>query len=200
MSHPSVHPSRVVPMGERWRGPRPSTWQPGSPKGRAVLADVLDRYRQHEAEDTLPRSGRGIFYDLRPRGFGRGVTYVKRSKDRRGWWDSGAIDAKRGRFGPMEVGPDYVQEIVADARRAGLIDEDWVADARAPDPRLPDVWDGAEQFARWVTEQARDFRLDRQDGQPVYVELWCEAGDLINQARLAIRAKVGQPRKFLSIA
>ena len=39
---------------------------PRSPKADAVRAHILDR--QHYEEDTLPRGGRGIFYDLRPHG------------------------------------------------------------------------------------------------------------------------------------
>lgn len=79
----------------------------------------------------------------------------------------------------MEAGPDYVQDLVADARRAGRIREDWVEDARAPDPLLPDVWASPAEFAAAVARQVRDWQLDRQDGQPTFVELWCEAGDLM---------------------
>ena len=41
---------------------------PRSPRADAVRDDILDRLAQHEAEDTLPRRGRGLFYDLRPHG------------------------------------------------------------------------------------------------------------------------------------
>lgn len=34
-------------------------------------------------------------------------------------------------------------------------------------------------FAAAVARQVRDFRLDRQNAQPVYVEVWREAGDLM---------------------
>ena len=68
---------------------RPRGWirfedLPRSPKAEAVRADILDRLRQHEAEDTLPRGGNGLFYDLRPHGMlgnSRGVTYTKQPKD-----------------------------------------------------------------------------------------------------------------------
>ncbi len=53
---------------------------PRSPKADAVRADIMDRLRQHYEEDTLPRGGRGLFYDLRPYGMPdnpRGVTYAK---------------------------------------------------------------------------------------------------------------------------
>jgi hypothetical protein len=148
------------------------------------------RFEQHDREGTLPRGGRGIFYDLRPSGFGRGVRYVKRSEDPSGWWDPSAIDrhrtrsaaARAGRFAPDEAGPDYVQELVADARRAGKLREEWVADDRAPEPLLPDLgpqsaqgW--ADTFGAWLADA--HVTLDRQRGQDRFIESWCEAGALI---------------------
>ena len=41
---------------------------PRSPKADAVRADIMDRLKQHEAQDTLPRGPRGLFYDLCPAG------------------------------------------------------------------------------------------------------------------------------------
>jgi hypothetical protein len=153
-------------MSVRPRGPLPG-WRPSTDRQRAVLADLQARYAQHAAEDTLPRSGRGIFYHLRPAGLGHGVTYTK------------PTDARPGRsFGPMEASPDTVQEVLLLARRAGLIPEEWVADARAPEPLGPVVYDDAADFAATVAAEARGFRLDAQRGQPRHVELWCEAEDL----------------------
>jgi hypothetical protein len=172
-------------MSVRPKGPLPPRWEPASPKRRAVLADVLDRYRQHYEEDTLPRDGRGIFYDLRPRGRGRGITYIKRGKEREHWYDPAGRDARRGRFGPDEVGPEYVQELVADARRAGLLPETWVADQRAPTPWLPllnDQTAAEEAGAVMDVILHAGVRLDRQTGQPVFVELWYEAGGLAARA------------------
>ena len=45
---------------------------PRSPKAEAVRADILDRLRQHYDEDTIPRGGNGLFYDLRPHGMHAG--------------------------------------------------------------------------------------------------------------------------------
>jgi hypothetical protein len=99
-----------------------------SPKAEAVRADILDRLRQHEREDTLPRGGRGLFYDLRPHGMPgnpRGITYTKHP-------------AVTGRYS-MEATPQYVTEMLAEMRRVydpgadeWLIPEDWIADARSP--------------------------------------------------------------------
>ena len=146
-------------MPKRPRGPL-NGWQPHTARQRAILADLADRYAQHHREDTLPRSGRGIFYDLRPRGFGNGVTYAK------------------GAPGPMRANPAAVQEVLVLARRAGIIPESWVADARAPDPITVASYDDADAFARLVAAEARAFRLDLQRGQPQHVEVWSEAEDL----------------------
>src|SRR5258708_1245906 len=101
-----------------------------SPKAEAVRADILDRLRQHVAEDTLPRGSRGLFYDLRPHGMPgnpRGVTYTKDPKI-------------KGRHS-MEATPEYVTDRLADMRRVfdpdmgqWLIPEAWISDARSPDP------------------------------------------------------------------
>jgi hypothetical protein len=61
-------------MARRPRGALPD-WRPKTPRQKAILADLVARYEQHQAEGTLPRGPRGIFYDLRPNGMGNGVTY-----------------------------------------------------------------------------------------------------------------------------
>lgn len=157
-------------MGQRPRGPQPG-WQPRTERQIGILADVLARYRQHEREGTLPRGGRGIFYDLRPGGMGNGVTYIKPD----------SAHPVSG-FGPMDAHPAAVQEVLVMARRAGLIRESWVADTRAPAPILlsydASADEVAENIAYWVQNSATAFKLDPQGGQPHYVELWCEAEDL----------------------
>jgi hypothetical protein len=113
-------------MTVRPRGPEPG-WQPGTARQKGILADLIDRYRQHGREVTLPRGGRGIFYDLRPGGMGNGVTYRK-PDSKHPIKATGDLPG----FGAMEAHPDAVQEVLVHARRAGLIPEQWVADTRAP--------------------------------------------------------------------
>ena len=60
-------------MGERPKGPLPADWRPPSHWENLLLDDILDRLAQHSREGTLPRSPRGLFYDLRPHGMGRGL-------------------------------------------------------------------------------------------------------------------------------
>jgi hypothetical protein len=164
-------------MSVRPRGPLPG-WQPRDEVGRAVLADLLDRLAQHETEDTLPRSPRGLFYDLRPGGFGRGITYIKHPPMRR------VGGGQLRRVNPMDASGDNVQEILVKARRAGLVDEDWIDDGHAPTPALT-VWDdaSAEDIAAHYIESIRDPQLeyDPQTGQPVYLEALAEAAGLIGR-------------------
>lgn len=161
----------------RPRGPVP--YAPTSPRAQGILADLLARYRQHEREGTLPRGGRGIFYDLRPNGMGNGVTYRKPD----------SAHPVSG-FGPMEAHPGAVQEVLVMARRAGIIPEAWVADTRAPSPHVTGYDDSAEDVAAsigwWVRNTAQGFSLDPQMFQPHYIELRCEAEDLAPRiARMA---------------
>jgi hypothetical protein len=159
---------------------RPRGWirfedLPNSPKAHAVCADILDRYRQHHDEDTLPRGGNGIFYDLRPSGMPRNprdVTYIKKKKGEK--------------YGPMEAGGGYVQNLLALMRRVWnpeteewLIDEEWISDSRAPEPSLPNDTDDPEWEATLITNGIKRLWLKRQAGQKVYLEIRCEAADLM---------------------
>jgi hypothetical protein len=150
-------------MSRRPRGPLPS-WHPTTARQQAILADLQQRYQQHADADTLPRSGRGLFYDLRPHGLGHRVTYLKPRKGQK--------------LGPMEASPETVQEVLVLARRAGIIAEHWVADARAPEPLTVPSYVNAEEFAAETVELAKSFQLDLQRGQERYIEVLCEAEDL----------------------
>lgn len=162
----------------RPRGPQPG-WQPKSPRAQGILADLIARYQQHNREGTLPRGGRGIFYDLRPNGMGNGVTYRKPD----------SAHPLSG-FGPMEAHPAAVQEVLVMARRAGIIPEEWVADTRAPAPIRPSYESGAANVAEsigwWAENAVGQFAMDPQGSQDHYVELLCEAEDLAPRlARIA---------------
>jgi hypothetical protein len=171
-------------MSKRPRGALPG-WKPSRPRQAGILADLEARYRQHYEEDTLPRGGRGMFYDLRPGGIGNGVTYRKPDSDH----PIKATDGLPG-FAPMEAHPAAVQEVLVLARRAGIIPERWVADARAPDASVPyfdkSAQEVAESIARQVAYVEESFELDPQRFQPIYIECLCEAEDLIPRlARVA---------------
>ena len=71
------------------------------------------------------------------------------------------------------------------ARRAELIDMDAIRDgggARVD----PDFWADAHQLLRSYRAAARDFRLDRQEGQPTRLLLVCEAAGMVPQLARAV--------------
>ena len=68
-----------------------------------------------------------------------------------------------------------------------LIPESWISDARGPDPSSPFEFDDAQDAARSLVNLLGDMWLARQAGQEVYLEIRCEAADLI--ARVARVAK-----------
>jgi hypothetical protein len=153
-----------------------------SPKAEAVRADILERLRQHVAEDTLPRGGRGLFYDLRPHGMPdnpRGITYTKHPRE-------------PGRHS-MEATPEYVTAMLAEMRRVWdpdtgewLIPERWIADSRSPDPITPSETADAQEAAQTIVTYLKNLWLTRQAGQSVYLEIRCEAADLMPRiARIA---------------
>jgi hypothetical protein len=146
-------------------------WTPKTARTKAILADLIAVYEAHDAAGTLPRGGRGAFYDLRPSGHSNGVTYYKPD----------SAHPKKS-FGPMEAHPDLVQDVLGKARRAGFIPEHWVADGRAQ-PRIGKRYDDSaaervEQTVRLVRHAEDRFELDPQRGQPIYIEVLCEAADL----------------------
>jgi hypothetical protein len=162
-------------MGKRPRGA--TTWEPGTKRTKAMLADIQDRYEQHDADGTLPRGPRGIFYDLRPTGYGRGLIYFKPDSQH-----------PKGHHGKAGVMPDPVRDTLAKARRAGIIPEQWVADGRAVDSMGQHYDTSAEDEADVLVDIVRNasLNLDPQRFQPVYIEVLCEAADLIPRlARIA---------------
>lgn len=176
-------------MGERPRGPL-SGWAPRGDFQTALLADIVDRLNQHDREGTLPRSPRGLFYDLRPSGFGRGITYTKYPAMR-------VTDAgQKRKVNPMDASVAAVQEVLALARRAGIISENWIEDTRAPVPAVPSYDDGetAESLAASLAEWVRNPSLEYspQEGQETYLEVLVEAAGLISRLE-RVAAPYGVP-------
>jgi len=176
----------------RPKGPIASDWRPASAWQSALLADITARLAQHAREDTLPRSPRGLFYDLRPAGMGNGLSYVKQPAM---WCIRGGhvIDGEgrcrihggsSRRVDETQVSPVHVQETLVLARRAGLVDEDWIEDTRAPDPDVPYYSNAtAESRAESLIRQIRNplITWDPQIGQEFYLEVLVEAAGLIGR-------------------
>jgi hypothetical protein len=63
------------------------------------------------------------------------------------------------------------------ARRAGLIPFEHVRDDGVQ-ALLPQTFGSPEEFLEWARENADVFNLDRQHGQPYYLEVWVEAAGM----------------------
>ncbi len=71
-------------------------------------------------------------------------------------------------------------EMLVKARRARMIPFDAIRDDGVV--TIPNRWyGGIEDFHDESARRARSYRRDRQDGQPVRIELWCEAAGMLGQ-------------------
>jgi hypothetical protein len=165
-----------------------ATWEPPSEWERALRRDIMARLQQHSREDTLPRSPRGLFYDLRPSGLGNGLTYIKQPRMTVVGHTSAGKAINR-RADPFEISPVQVQECLARMRRALQVPEQWIEDTRAPNPDVPYYSnDTAEERADSLLNQINDayIAFSPQNGQPVFLEVLAEAGGLVGRlARVA---------------
>jgi len=179
--------------GTRPLGPIDPNWQPvANAKGnlaRAVRADLVAVFAEHEAAGTLPRSPRGAFYDLMPAGRGNSATYVKPIKGQQ----------VRADHKSMQAHPDYVSEKLEDLRRQGIIPEDWVADARAPrpirwagQPYDEPLDDEADRIVELLEKEADAWGLDWQSRQAHRLGLFVEAEGMMARMR-TIASRYGVP-------
>ncbi|MFK0047793.1 hypothetical protein ACIQU4_27655 [Streptomyces sp. NPDC090741] len=72
-------------------------------------------------------------------------------------------------------------EYVGMARRAGRIPWDVIRDDTQIAADAPLSFTGPEDFWRAVESAADEYRVDRQTGQPVRLELWCETAGMVPQ-------------------
>ena len=94
----------------------------------------------------------------------------------------------------MQATPEYVTDLLSKMRRVfnpgteeWLVNEEWISDSRAPDPLGPNETEDAEMEAWAIAGSIERLWLARQAGQPVYLELRCEAEDLMQRiARVAL--------------
>lgn len=165
--------------GDRVRGPLPRTWVSHRKRQRAVVEDLKAMLARNEADDVLPSSPRNLFYQLRPSGLGHGVTYRKVPSVKRYKEEHGGRTPEQD----MVATPDTVQEALLAMRRAGQVDEDWIADLRAPKPINPYVPAQTEDDDPRVNARVAARILDEPDvgrdyPHPLFVEGWCEAEGL----------------------
>ncbi|MCX5316681.1 hypothetical protein [Streptomyces sp. NBC_00154] len=72
-------------------------------------------------------------------------------------------------------------EYVGMARRSGRIPWSAIRDDKQVAAEAPPSFTGTEHFWRTVDAIARDYRVDRQHGQLVWLELWSETEGMVSQ-------------------
>jgi hypothetical protein len=131
---------------------RPKGYADWSPQAPArALLDQVEEILDEYAEH-LPLSVRQIFYRL-----------------------VGRFDYEK-----TENAYERLADKLVRARRARLIDFDAIRDDGVV--TIPNRWyGGIEDFHDESARRARSYRRDRQAGQPVRIELWCEAAGMLGQ-------------------
>ncbi|MER5870523.1 hypothetical protein [Streptomyces sp. NPDC002044] len=82
-------------------------------------------------------------------------------------------------------------DVLGMARRSGRIPWEALRDDTAINAE-PDFYDGPADFRAAVHRAAAGYRLDRQAGQPVRLEIWSETAGMVNQLR-AVAGPRGVP-------
>ena len=82
-------------------------------------------------------------------------------------------------------------EVVNRARRAGLLAFHSIRDDGVT-AREPHFYAGPDDFHDRMLDEARGYRVDRQAGQVIYIEVWTEAGGTVPQIANAV-AEYGVP-------
>jgi hypothetical protein len=90
-----------------------------------------------------------------------------------------------GKYGHEKTIEDMLYRTCRLARRAQLIDMDAIRDDGGIQEE-PQSWDDADDYLAAVKRESQDVCLDRQDGQPKQLVVYCEAGGMVPQlARVA---------------
>jgi hypothetical protein len=85
-----------------------------------------------------------------------------------------------GRGERTKADADTVNDHISRGRRAGLIPWEAIGDGRT-EAKVPIVCDDPEAFFAEMRQSASVYQLDRQEGQPVYIEMAVEAAGAVEQ-------------------
>ncbi len=85
-----------------------------------------------------------------------------------------------GRGQAIKADDERIGDYLVRGRRAGFIPWEAIGDGRT-ESAVPVVCDDPEAFFAEMRESATEYRLDRQDGQPVYIEMVVEAAGAVEQ-------------------
>jgi hypothetical protein len=82
-------------------------------------------------------------------------------------------------FPKSEAGYGKLTGYISRARRAGLLPWDAIRDGGLGRTVAAHFYADGDHFERSIRQAAANLRLDRQTGQDVAIELWCEAGGMV---------------------
>lgn len=131
------------------------------------MAAIQESLAALAAERLVPIGPRGVGYRLE----GRVIGGRKVMKDRE--YDKLSTEEKTRATSFSTIGI-----IVTKARRAGLIDWNHISDARF-DTVMPNVFEDVQELASTLLYTALMAKVDPAKDQPVLVEVWSEAADLM---------------------
>ena len=143
--------------GQAYQGRRRRGLAPWAPHGKT--RDTLDRVLTvlYDDGDYWPLTARQLFYRL-----------------------VGLFN-----YDKSEAGYKRLLDVLNRGRRSGLVPWEAIRDDGAVE-LAPDAFSGPRGFFNTVKAWAEDYRLDRQQGQPTRLEVWCEAAGMAPQlARVA---------------
>ncbi len=138
--------------GRTYTSTRPRGFAPWNPQAKTRVLLAEVEQQLDLWSAQHPLTGRQIYYGM----IGRGV--IDKNE---------AIYAK-------------ILDILNRGRRAGMIPWTAIRDD-GPTLHVPHGYDGAWQFLSTVNRAASVYRRNRQDGQAVFIEVWCEAGGMVPQ-------------------
>ncbi len=91
----------------------------------------------------------------------------------------------QGHLDKTEAAYERLSEVLVRARRGRLVDFDDIRDDGVVTQQA-NYYTGVADFHDETAKRIRRYRRDRQEGQPVRIELWCEAAGMLPQlARVA---------------
>ena len=93
-----------------------------------------------------------------------------------------------------ELAYERLSDLLVNARRGKVIAMDAIRDDDFVE-RAPACFADEAEFHRAVADWARAFRLDRQQGQPRRLVVWCEASGMVPQL-----ARIADPSCFVAMA
>ena len=157
MTHADRPLTTTTVTGRAYSHTRPRGAAPWRPQAKARATLEHVLVVLDEYADHLPLTGRQVFYRL-----------------------VGAYG-----YDKTEAGYARLLDVLNRARRAGRVPWGAIRDDGAV-VAAPHHFDGMPGFWRAVRDTAGAFRLDRQAGQPLELEVWCEAAGMVPQlARVA---------------